>query len=229
MSTAIQKLSSEFTGTFCLVLAGTGAIVSNQLSSGAVSHTGIALTFGLIVWVMIATFADRSGAHFNPAVSLALAAAGRFSWRELPGYLAVQCLGALSASLLLKALVPTATTLGVTAPSGPAHQSFLLETVLTLILMLVILSVSDPSRKSDSTAGLAIGATVALEALFAGPISGASMNPARSLGPALASGELGSLWIYCAGPCLGALLSLPLCRCTRGSKCCPPPFPASTP
>ena len=217
-----QKLSAEFTGTFALVLAGTGAIVSNELSSGAVGHTGIALTFGLVVWVMIAAFGDRSGAHFNPAVSLALAASGRFPWRDVPGYVAAQCLGATAASWLLRNLVPAAQTLGATRPSGSTGQSFALETLLTLILMLVILSVSDPGRSPDPTAGIAIGSTVALEALFAGPICGASMNPARSLGPALMAGELKDLWIYLAAPCLGALLAIPLCCCTRGNACCSP-------
>jgi aquaporin NIP len=220
MSTAYQKLSAEFIGTFSLVLAGTGAILSNQLSAGAVTHTGIALTFGLVVWVMIASFGDLSGAHFNPAVSIAFAVSGRFPWHQVPGYLAAQCVGALSASIFLKYLAPTANTLGATTPSGSVFQSFTLETMLTLILMLVILSVSDPVRKSDSGAGLAIGATVALEALFAGPISGASMNPARSLGPALATGSLAHLWIYLTAPCLGAMLAVPLCRCTRGTTCC---------
>jgi aquaporin Z len=220
MNSTLQRLAAEFTGTFTLVFAGTGAIVSNEISGGGLGQTGIALAFGLAVWVMIATFADRSGAHFNPAVSLALAAAGRTPWSQVPGYVAAQCVGAVGASWLLRTLVPAARTLGVTTPSGSDAHSFVFESVLTLVLMLVILAVSDPNRKPDPTAGLAIGATVALEALFAGPVCGASMNPARSLGPALVSGEMGHLWIYLGAPCLGALLAVPFCRCNRGAACC---------
>ncbi len=203
---------AEFLGTFTLVFAGTGAIVVNQVQSGVVTHPGIAAVFGLIVAAMIYTFGDVSGAHLNPAVTLAFTAAGRFPARQVPLYLAAQFLGAIAASALLWHLFPGVKTLGATLPAGSAQQSFIFEVILTLILMLVILQVSTGAREKGITAGLAIGATVGLEALFAGPICGASMNPARSLGPALVSGRLAEIWIYLIAPTLGALLAIPLHR-----------------
>lgn len=215
-----QRLIAEALGTFTLVFAGTGAIVVNQVSGGAVTHAGIALTFGLVVLAMIHTFGDVSGAHLNPAVTTAFAASGRFPWREAPGYLVAQGLGALAASGLLRFLFPQATTLGATLPAGPPLQSFVFEVVLTAVLMLTILSVSSGAKEKGITAGIAIGAVIALEAMFAGPVSGASMNPARSLAPALISGALEHLWIYLTAPTLGALLAIPLCKATRSPDCC---------
>ncbi|MCB1206417.1 MAG: MIP family channel protein [Verrucomicrobiae bacterium] len=215
-----QKALAEFLGTFTLVFAGTGAIIINAESGGVIGHPGIALTFGLVVLAMIYTFGDISGAHLNPAVTLAFAAARRFSWREVPAYLVSQVAGALCASYFLKTLFPGGSSLGATLPAGETYQSFLLELVLTLILMLVILSVSTGAKEKGITAGIAIGAVIGLEAMFAGPISGASMNPVRSLGPALASGQTGHLWIYLAAPVIGALLAIPLCLGVRGSGCC---------
>lgn len=215
-----QKLIAEALGTFTLVFAGTGAIVVNQFSDGAITHAGIALTFGLVVLAMIHTFGDVSGAHLNPAVTTAFAAAGRFPWREVPGYLGAQILGALAASGLLRSLFPEATTLGATLPAGPPMQSFVFEVVLTAILMLTILSVSTGAKEKGITAGIAIGAVIGLEAMFAGPVCGASMNPARSLAPALVSGSLEHLWIYLTAPALGALLAIPLCKATRSTDCC---------
>ena len=211
---------AEFLGTFTLVFAGTGAIVVNQVQSGVVTHPGIAAVFGLIVAAMIYTFGDVSGAHLNPAVTLAFTASGRFPARQVPLYLAAQILGAIAGSALLSHLFPGTKTLGETLPAGSARQSFIFEVVLTLILMLVILQVSIGAREKGITAGLAIGATVGLEALFAGPICGASMNPARSLGPALVSGRLSEIWIYLIAPTLGALLAIPLHRILHPS---PPP------
>ena len=201
---------AEFLGTFALVFAGTGAIVANEVSHGAVTHPGIALTFGLVVMVLIYGFGETSGAHFNPAVTVSLAAARRFEWRAVPAYLLVQCLGALTASGLLRWLFPKVVNLGATQPSGSDAQSLVYEAILTFFLMLVILQVSVGAKEKGITAGLAIGATVGLEAMFAGPICGASMNPARSLGPAWFGTGLGSLWIYCLGPMLGALLAVPV-------------------
>lgn len=217
----MNKLVSEFIGTFALIFAGTGAIISNGLSNGAVTHPGIALTFGLIVLAMIYTFGDVSGAHFNPAVTIAFAAAKRFEWRDVPGFVAAQVLGACAASGLLRVLFPTHATLGATLPAGPAMQSFILEAVLTFILMLVILSVSTGAKEKGITAGIAIGAVITLEAMFAGPISGASMNPARSLAPALMSLHFEHLWIYMTAPLLGALLAVPLVCLVRPVDCCP--------
>ncbi len=217
-----QRLVAEVLGTFTLVFAGTGAAVVNEVSGGSVTHPGVALVFGLVVMAMIHTFGDVSGAHLNPAVSVAFAAAGRFGWKEVPGYVVAQVAGAMSASLLLRVLFPGSTTLGATLPAGPPMQSFILEVVLTLILMLTILSVSTGSKEKGITAGISIGGVIGMEAMFAGPISGASMNPARSLAPALVSGELAQLWIYLLAPMAGALLAIPLCMGTRESGCCRP-------
>lgn len=212
----MRRPLAEFLGTFILVFAGTGAIVINGLAGGVIGHAGIALTFGLVVLAMIYTFGDISGAHLNPAVTVAFAAARRFPWKEVPLYLGAQLAGAFAASGLLKFLFPGPGTLGATLPSGSASQSFVLEVVLTAILMLVILSVSTGSKEKGITAGIAIGAVVGLEAMFAGPICGASMNPARSLAPALVSGHVQHLWLYPTATILGALLAVPLCQAVRG-------------
>ena len=216
----MKRHFAEFLGTFALVFAGTGAIVIDQATAHAITHAGIALTFGLIVLAMIYTLGDVSGAHLNPAVTTAFAAAGRFPWRKVPGYLASQVLGALAASALLRVLFPASATLGATVPAGAPWQSFVLEIVLTFLLMLVILSVSTGAKEKGITAGIAIGAVIALEAMFAGPICGASMNPARSLAPALVSGHLKHLWLYLAAPVLGALLAIPACCGVREAGCC---------
>ena len=215
----MRKLSAEFLGTFALVFAGTGAIVINEASSGAITHVGIALTFGLVVLAMIYTLGDVSGAHLNPAVTLGFWVARRFHGREIFGYVTAQISGALLASLVLKILFPADKNLGATHPAGTAAQSFILEFILTFLLMLVILNVSTGAKEKGITAGIAVGAVIALEALFAGPICGASMNPARSLAPALASGNLRDLWIYLLAPTLGALAAVTGCFCIR-ENCC---------
>jgi aquaporin Z len=207
---------AEFLGTFALVFAGTGAIVINQTTGGTIGHIGIALVFGLIVLAMIYTFGDVSGAHLNPAVTLGFAVAGRFPWSSTPGYIAAQVGGAFLASGTLKFLFPLNATLGATLPGGSVSQSFILEVILTAILMFVILSVSTGSKEKGITAGIAIGAIVGLEAMFAGPICGASMNPARSLAPAIMSGNFQHLWLYPLATILGACLAVPLCKAVRG-------------
>ncbi len=216
----MKRLLAEFLGTFFLVFAGTGAIVINQATGGVIGHMGIALTFGMVVLAMIHTFGDISGAHLNPAVTLGFATARRFPWKDVPAYIGAQLAGAFAASGLLKLLFPGPGTLGATLPAGSASQSFILEVVLTAVLMLVILSVSTGAKEKGITAGIAIGAVVGLEAMFAGPISGASMNPARSLAPALVSGHVEHLWLYPAATILGALLAVPLCIGVRGPGCC---------
>ena len=215
-----KKLVAEFLGTFCLVFAGTGAIVIDSVSGGAVSHVGVALTFGLIVLAMIYTIGDISGAHINPAVTIGFFAARRFEARCILPYVLSQCAGALAATMVLRLLFPKSSTLGETIPAGSAMQSFLLEMMLTALLMFVILSVSTGAREKGITAGIAVGAVIALEALFAGPICGASMNPARSLAPALVSGRFSGLWIYLVAPVLGAALAVIGCRCVRERGCC---------
>ena len=216
----MKKLTSEFIGTFCLIFAGTGAIIINDASGGAVSHVGVALTFGLIVLAMIYTLGEVSGAHFNPAVTLGFWAAQRLEKRWILPYIAAQCAGAIAASLILRFLFPNNIGLGRTIPAGAASQSWVLELILTAILMFVILGVSTGAREKGITAGLVIGAVIGLEALFAGPVCGASMNPARSLAPALVSLHLDSLWIYLTAPITGALLGVVMCRCVREEGCC---------
>jgi aquaporin NIP len=216
----MKKYCAEMIGTFCLVFAGTGAIIINETSGGAITHAGIALSFGLIVLAMIYTFGDISGAHFNPAVTLGFWAARRLPGRELLPYLASQCSGALLASALLRFLFPQSQSLGATLPAGAESQSFILEIVLTFMLMLTILNVSTGAKEKGITAGIAVGSMIGLEAMFAGPISGASMNPARSLAPAVISGHFDHLWIYLAAPPLGAAAAVLACRCVREKGCC---------
>jgi aquaporin Z len=176
------------------------------------------MTFGLVVMAMIYAFGDISGAHFNPAVSTAFALAGRFPSREVPRYVTAQIAGAFLASMLLRLLFPSSPTLGSTVPAGPAWQSFVLEVALTFMLMLVILSVSSGPKEKGLMAGIAVGGVVGFEAIFAGPISGASMNPARSLAPAVVSGNLAAVWVYLAAPAIGAALAVPCAFALRGTS-----------
>src|SRR5450755_3653025 len=216
----MKKFSAEILGTFALVFAGTGAIIINDFSDGAITHVGIALTFGLIVLAMIYTVGDISGAHLNPAVTIGFWAARRLPGRDVFPYITSQFIGAILASALLRFLFPENKLLGATLPAGSESQSFILETVLTFFLMLTILNVSTGAKEKGVTAGIAIGAVIALEAMFAGPICGASMNPARSLAPALVSGHFEHLWIYLVAPPLGAVAAMFACRCIRESGCC---------
>ena len=216
----MRKLAAEAFGTFALVFAGTGAIVINDASAGTVSHVGIGFTFGLIVLAMIYALGDVSGAHLNPAVTLGFFLARRFPFRQVVPYMLSQVAGAVAASTLLRLLFPLHPTLGATLPSGPAWQSFVLEIVLTMFLMFVILSVSTGAKEKGVMAGVAVGSVIALEALFAGPISGASMNPARSLAPALIAGKFDYLWVYLLAPLLGAAASVLVCRCVHEKPCC---------
>lgn len=215
-----RRVAAELIGTFVLVFAGCGAIVVNDLSGGAVTHVGIALTFGLVVAAMIYTFGDVSGAHLNPAVSVAFAIAGRFRWADVPAYIVTQCVAALLAAGTLRVVLPGHATYGTTLPGAGANlvQAGVFEVVLTFILMTVILAVSIGAKEKGITAGLAIGATVGLEALFAGPVCGASMNPARSLGPAVVSGRVDGLWVYVLATAAGAALAVPAYLLTHQSQ-----------
>jgi aquaporin Z len=216
----VKKFAAEFIGTFALVFAGTGAIVINETSKGAITHVGVALTFGLIVLAMIYTVGDISGAHLNPAVSLGFFAARRFPFREVIPYIVSQCAGAFAASGMLRFLFPQNAMLGTTVPAGSEIQSATLELILTAILMFAILGVSTGASEKGITAGIVVGSVIALEAMFAGPICGASMNPARSLAPAFVSGHPQHLWIYILAPILGGFLGVLGCRCVRESGCC---------
>jgi aquaporin Z len=201
------KLLAEAIGTFCLVFAGTGAVVVDQVTGGKVGGLGVSLVFGLVVLAMIYTIGHVSGAHMNPAVTVGFYSAGRHKGAEVLPYVAAQLVGAASASLALKLLfADRATSLGVTMPAGSATQSFVLEVILSFMLMLTIMGVATDDRAEGEMAGIAVGGMVALEAAFGGPISGASMNPARSFGPALAAGNFAHHWIYWIAPILGTVL-----------------------
>lgn len=213
----IRKYTAEVFGTFALVFAGTGAIVINDVSHGAITHVGISLPFGLIVLSMIYALSDVSGCHLNPAVTLGFYLSDRLETRLVFPYLVSQCLGAILASATLRGMFPAHATLGMTLPAGSALQSFVMEFILTLILMFVILSVSSGSKEKGMLAGVAVGSVIGLEALFAGPISGASMNPARSLAPAIVAWNFDYLWLYLLAPVLGACCSIFLFRLIHGS------------
>ena len=190
------------------MFAGTGAIVIDQQFHEAITHVGIAITFGLIVMSMIYAFGDISGAHLNPAVSIAFVAAKRFPVKLLLPYISGQLSGAILASVTLRLMFPDNQLLGATMPSGSELQSFIMELILTFFLMLVIINVAAGSKEQGMFAGLAIGSVVSLEAMFAGPVCGASMNPARSIAPALVSGHMEHLWLYVAAPVAGAVLAV---------------------
>ena len=202
-----KKYLAEAIGTFSLVFAGTGAIVINDISGGKVTHVGISLTFGLVVMAMIYAVGDTSGAHLNPAVTLGFWFARRLPAAAIVPYVASQIAGAFAASGLIW-LMFTHPTLGATHPAGSAIQTFTLECVLTAILMFVILGVTTGSKEKGLLAGVAIGGVIAFEALFGGPISGASMNPARSLAPAVVSGAASDVWIYIAAPIIGSAIGV---------------------
>ncbi|HEV2292869.1 MAG TPA: aquaporin [Tepidisphaeraceae bacterium] len=211
----MNKYLAEFLGTFALVFAGTGAIVANDVSDGAVTHVGVAITWGLIVMAMIYALGDVSGAHINPAVTFGFWLSGRLSSRYVAPYVLAQVAGALLASASLRVIFGNAASLGASLPAGPVLQSFALELILTAMLMFVILNVATGPKEVGVMAGIAVGGVIGLEAMFAGPICGASMNPARSLAPALISGNLRSLWVYLAAPMAGAALAVPCWRLTR--------------
>lgn len=219
----MRPLAAEAFGAFCLIFAGTGAVVVNDLHGGAVTHVGVALTFGLVVLAMIYTLGDVSGCHLNPAVTLGFCAARRFGRNRVVPYILAQVAGAVLASLALRAMFPVHPTLGATLPAGTAVQSWVMEFVLTLMLMVVILSVSTGAKEKGVLAGVAVGAVIALEAMFGGPVSGASMNPARSLAPAVVAGRPDHLWVYLTAPVAGALAGVLVCGVIHGPNgCCRP-------
>jgi aquaporin Z len=209
-ATLSQRLGAEAFGTFCLVFAGAGAAAVNEVTGGGVTNVGVALAFGLVVMAMIYALGNVSGCHVNPAVTLGLCAAGRLDRCLVLPYIGSQCVGAFLASGTLRILFPESRTLGATIPAGSDLQSLMLEFLLTMILMFVILSVSASGSDGKRLSGIVIGGVIGLEALFAGPISGASMNPARSLAPAVVSMHLDHAWIYIVAPFAGALVAGPL-------------------
>ena len=200
----LKRCVTEAIGTACLVFAGTGAIIINEVSGGAIGHIGIALTFGMVVAAMIYSTGHISGAHINPAVTLGFAITKNFPWKEVPYYWVSQIIGAVLASGALSLMFGTIGNMGATVPYGSDIQSLALEIILTFILMFVIMAMATDIRSVGGAAAVDIGMTVALEAMFAGPISGASMNRVRSFGPALLSSEWASHWLYWVGPMAGA-------------------------
>jgi aquaporin Z len=216
----MKQYIAELIGTFTLVFCGCGAIVTNEFSNGTVTHSGIALTFGLVVMSLIYAFGESSGAHFNPAVTIAFTYAKKFPLKEVPKYILAQCIGAILAALMLVILFPENEFLGTTLPQIDVWRAFLFEVILTFFLMLVIINVSTGSKETGIMAGIAIGGVVWFEAQFAGPITGASMNPARSIGPALISGHIEHLWLYIFAPIVGALLAVLSCKLVKEDDCC---------
>lgn len=214
--------AAEFLGTFLLVFAGTGAVVIDDVSGGGVSSLGIGLSFGLAVMAAIYAIGHISGCHINPAVTIAFAVARQFPWPQVPAYVVSQLAGAVTASAVLLLLFEDVVNLGATVPSDTAMQALGLEIVITFFLMFVIMAVATDVRAVGQAAAIAIGGYVALAATFAGPIAGASMNPARSLGPALASGTWTDHWVYWAGPVVGALAGALAYRFVRAGS---PPSP----
>ncbi len=209
-----RRASAEGVGTFALVTGGCGAIMVNQ-ATGALGHGGVAACFGLVIMIMIAATGHLSGAHFNPAVTLAFAVTRHFPWRDVPSYLAGQLLGAVAGAAVLRAFFGLEAGLGATVPSGSSLQALGLETLLTAVLMFVIVSVATDTRAVGELAAVAIGGTVALDALWGGPVTGASMNPARSFGPALVTGLWRAHWVYWLGPIVGAMLGAALYQSLR--------------
>ncbi len=215
-----KRFISEIIGTFALVFCGTGAMVINDFTGGTVTHVGVAITFGLIVMGMIYAFGDISGAHMNPAVTIGFAYAKKFPWKEVPAYVLAQLIGAFLASGILLYLFPESQTLGATLPGLSAIKVFILEIILSFFLMVVIINVSTGSKEIGVVAGIAIGSVVLLEAMFAGPITGASMNPARSIAPAVVSGNIADLWIYIFAPIIGCVLAVVSCKLVKDEQCC---------
>lgn len=205
MSNRLRPVAAEAIGAFVLVFAGCGAIMVDT-KDGALGQVGIALSFGLAIMVMIYAVGHVSGAHFNPAVTLAFAATRHAPWTTAATYWAAQCAGAVAAAAVLRASLGNIADLGTTQPSGSLAQSFVWELIMTALLMFVIMAVATDTRAVGEAAAIAIGGTIGMCALFGGPISGASLNPARSVGPALVSGELSALWLYLLAPMLGALV-----------------------
>jgi len=204
----MNKYIAEAIGTFALVFCGTGAIIIDVISGGALGTVGIAITFGLIVMAMIAAVGEVSGAHFNPAVTIGFWVSKRFEGNEVLPYITAQAIGAFFASGVLRFLFPDTLTMGETLPAGPWLQTFVFEIILTFFLMFVIIHVATGSKEQGIIASIAIGAIVLLEALFAGPITGASMNPIRSIAPAIVNMNLEHLWMYIVAPILGSVLAV---------------------
>lgn len=218
----MKQFISESIGTFALIFCGCGAMTINEITQGSISHVGVAATWGLIVMAMIYAFGEISGAHLNPAVTIAFAFAKKFSWKLVPKYILAQAVGAIFASFMLWFLFPESQFFGETVPADgfPAYKAAILEFILTFFLMLVIINVSTGSKEIGTMAAIAIGGVVLLEALFAGPMTKASMNPIRSIAPAIFTGNFQFLWLYITAPILGAITAVSSCKLVKADKCC---------
>jgi len=218
----MKKYYAEIIGTFGMVFCGCGAMTVNEITNGSVTHVGIAITWGLIVMAMIYAFGETSGAHFNPAVTIGFAFAKKFSWKQVPKYILSQVIGSFLAIVLLWFLFPESESFGHTYPAEgfEPYKAFVLELILTFFLMVVIINVSTGSKEIGTMAGIAIGGVILLEAMLAGPMTKASMNPARSLAPALISGNLQHLWLYLTAPFIGACLAVMSCKLIKDDNCC---------
>jgi aquaporin NIP len=220
-----RLLAAEFVGTFALVFAGAGAVMVD-VKTHALGHVGVAFSFGLVIMAMIYAVGHISGAHFNGAVTFAFALTRHFPWRRAAAYWCAQLLGAIAAAALLRGSLGNIAHVGATLPSGSQGQSFLWELVLSFFLMFVIMAVATDTRAVGEAAAIAIGGTIGLDAMFGGPISGASMNPMRSLGPALVSGDLHALWLYIVAPIVGASIGALTYQLIRGEEIAAEPSPS---
>ena len=217
-----KHLIAELIGTFAMVFCGCGAMTINEITGGSISHVGVAITWGLIVMTMIYAFGEISGAHFNPAVTVAFAFAKKFEWKNVPSYILFQTIGAFLAIGILWVLFPESNSFGHTYPAEgfAPYRAFIFELLLTFFLMVVIINVSTGSKEIGTMAAIAVGAVILLEAMFAGPMTKASMNPARSLAPAIISGNLQHLWLYLTAPFIGAILAVVSCKLVKDDNCC---------
>jgi aquaporin NIP len=213
----MRAIAAELIGTFALVFAGAGAIMVDA-KTHALGHVGVAIVFGLVIMTMIYAVGHVSGAHFNPAVSFAFGLTRHFPWTRVAAYWCAQAAGALLAAAILRGSLGNIAHVGATLPAGSQGQAFLWEAILTFFLMFVIMSVATDARAVGEAAAIAIGGTVGLDAMFGGPVTGASMNPARSLGPALVSGDLHAVWLYVAAPLLGATVGALAYQFVRGES-----------
>ncbi|AJR03900.1 MIP family channel protein [Siansivirga zeaxanthinifaciens CC-SAMT-1] len=210
----MKKFYAEMIGTFAMIFCGCGAMTINEITNGSITHVGVAATWGLIVMAMIYAFGETSGAHFNPAVTLGFALAKKFSWNKVPKYILAQATGGILAACMLWFLFPESQFLGETTPAVgfPPYKAAILEALLTFFLMVVILKVSSGSKEIGTMAAIAVGGVILLEAMFAGPMTKASMNPIRSIAPALFTGNFEHLWLYIVAPILGASLGVLSCK-----------------
>ena len=218
----MKREIAELIGTFAMVFCGCGAMTINEITGGSISHVGVAITWGLIVMAMIYAFGEISGAHFNPAVTFGFAIAKKFNWKDVPRYILFQVIGAFLAIVILWFLFPESESFGHTYPVDgfEPYKAFILELLLAFFLMVVIINVSTGSKEIGTMAAIAVGAVILLEAMFAGPITKASMNPARSLAPAIISGNLEDLWLYLTAPFIGAFFAVFSCGLVKEDNCC---------